>query len=148
MRKNLLLLGVGLLISVLAIGAVACGGDSDEEIPDGATEDTVVDPDTVIVFAGVLADVDGNTLYVFDGDEAGVSFCLEDCAQTFRPLTSSGDPVAGEGVGTLAKIERDDGIKQITHNDQPLYYYSNDTGAGDQAGEGINGVWHMVLVGE
>ncbi len=149
MRKNWMLLGIALLVAVLAFGAVACGGDGDG--PDEDVSDDLVDekPDTVIVSAGVLADSEGNTLYVFDDDEAGVSNCAGDCAVTWPPLTVDGDPTAGDGVGgTLASIDRDDDTTQVTYNDQPLYYYSGEAGLGDQSGDGRgDGVWHMVVIG-
>ncbi len=146
MHKNWLLLSFALLIAVLAIGAVACGDDDGE--PTVTEEDAgdvlVDDSNTVIVSAGFLADWDGNTLYVSDDDEAGVSNCNEGCALNWPPYSLDGDPVAGDGVGTLATITRDDGTTQVTHNDRPLYYYAQDTGVGDQAGDGINDVWHIV----
>ncbi len=150
MPKNWLLLGIALLVAVLAIGAVACGGGGDAPVPtEDLSADVLVDDSNVVsFFAGVLADSIGNTLYVFDDDEAGVSNCVEGCAQNFPPFSVDGDPVAGEGVGTIATIERDDGRKQVTHNDRPLYYYANDTGIGDQAGDGINDTWHVVPGGE
>ncbi len=150
MRKNCLLLGIALLLAMLAIGAVACGDDDDGSTvaEEGAAPEVNDIPDTVIVFAGVLADTEGNTLYVFDEDEAGVSNCIDDCLRTWRPLTVDGDPTGGDGVGELATIERDDDMVQVTHNDQPLYYYTRDVGAGDQSGDGVNGVWHFVPAGE
>ena len=149
MRKNWLLLGIVLLIAVLAIGAVACGDDDDDastatEAADGPIGLPSGVTNTVIVSAGVLADSAGNTLYVFDNDEAGVSNCADECAVTWPPLTVDGDAIAGDGVGTLATITRDDGTTQVTHDDQPLYYYSRDTGVGDQAGDGVGDVWHIV----
>lgn len=150
MRKHWLLLGIGLLVALLAIGAVACGDD--DAAPTAADEDAVDVPFnetfTVIVSAGFLADFNGNTLYVFDDDEAGVSNCVDDCVVTWPPLTVNGDAIAGEGVGTLATIKRDNGTTQVTHNGQPLYYYSGDTGVGDQAGDGKGDVWHIVPAGE
>lgn len=152
MRKNWLLLSIALLLAVFAIGAAACGGDGDGDgdgtADDGVTPDVNEVPDTVIVFAGVLADTNGNTLYVFDEDEAGVSNCIDDCLRTWVPLSINGEPTGGDGVGELATIERDDDRKQVTHNGQPLYYFTRDTGAGDQSGDGINGLWHLVAVGE
>ena len=148
MGKNWLLLGIALLLAMLAIGAAACGDGDEKTADDGAAPDVNVIPDTVIVFAGVLADTEGNTLYVFDEDEAGVSNCIDDCLRTWRPLTVNGDPTGADGVGELATIDRDDDIVQVTHNGRPLYYYRRDVGAGDQSGDGVNGVWHMVLAGE
>lgn len=147
MRKNWLLIGIALLVAVLAIGGVACGGDGSNGTGGEADPDLPVFPDTVIVFAGVLADPNGNTLYVFEDDEVGESNCVDACARTWPPLTVSGDVSAGDGVGTLGTIKRDNGIKQVTHNDQPLYYYSLDVGVGDQSGDGVNdGAWHMVVI--
>lgn len=148
MRKNWLLFGITFLFAIFAIGAVACGDDGETTADDETVADVNEIPDTVIVFAGVLADTEGNTLYVFDEDEAGVSNCIDDCLRTWRPLTIDGDPTGGDGVGELATIERDDDIDQVTHNGRPLYYYTRDIGAGDQSGDGVNGVWHMVTVGE
>ncbi len=148
MRKNWLLLGIALLVVVLAIGAVACGDDESTATGEDGVDAPVDEAATVIVAAGILADFYGNTLYVFDDDEAGVSNCADECALTWPPLTFDGDPIAGDGVGTLATIKRDDGTKQVTHNGRPLYYYSRDTGVGDQAGDGVGGgVWHIVVIG-
>ena len=152
MRKNWLLLGIVLLIAVLAIGAVACGDDDDDastatEAADGPIGLPSGVTNTVIVSAGVLADSAGNTLYVFDNDEAGVSNCNEGCSDIWPPLTVDGDAIAGDGVGTLATITRDDGTTQVTHHDQPLSYSSLEVGVGDQSGDGVNdGAWHMVVI--
>ena len=149
MRKNWLLLGIALLIAVLAIGVIACGDDDDAPTGDEPADDILVDDSNVVIFsAGVLSDSEGNTLYVSDDDEAGVSNCTDDCVFDWPPFTLDGDPVAGEGVGTLATIKRDDGITQVTHNDRPLYYSSLETGVGDQAGDGVRGVWHVVRGGD
>ena len=40
MRRNWLLLGIGLLVAVLAIGAVACGDDDDDDNGDAIPEAT------------------------------------------------------------------------------------------------------------
>ncbi len=148
MRKNWLLLAITLLIAALAIGAVACGDDAPIVIEKPPTDILVDDSNMVIVSAGFLADSDGNTLYVFDDDEDGVSNCIDECTNSWLPFTVDGDPEAGDGVGTVATITRDDGTTQVTHNGQPLYYYSEDSGVGDQSGDGKNGAWHMVPGGE
>ncbi len=146
MRKHWLLLGIAMLAAIFAIGAVACGGDDDG--PAAADEEPgdvlVDDSNVVIVAAGFLADSDGNTLYVSDDDEPGVSNCVDGCAFNWPPFSLDGDPVSGEGVGTLDTIKRDDGITQVTVDGRPLYYYAGETGVGDQAGDGIGGVWHMI----
>jgi len=97
-----------------------------------------------------LAGVGGMTLYVFANDTDGTSTCTGGCADTWPPLTGDGsDAVAGSGVsGTFGTTTRDDGSTQITHNGQPLYYYSGDQAAGDAKGDGIGGVWSIAPVGE
>lgn len=158
MRKNWMLLGIALLVAVLAIGAVACSDDDDDDgdapTATEAADDEPIglptgDTNTVIVTDSILTDSAGNTLYIFDNDEVGVSNCTEGCTDIWPPLlTVDGDITAGDGVGgTLATITRDDGTTQVTHNDQPLYYYAADEAPGDRNGDGVGGVWHVVEVG-
>lgn len=160
MRKNWLLIGIALLVAVLAIGAVACSDDDDDEDGDSdapiATEVTDDEPiglptgdtNTVIVTESILTDSAGNTLYIFDSDEAGVSNCGDGCVDIWPPLIVDGDATAGDGVdGTLGTITRDDGTTQVTYNDQPLYFYANDEAPGDRNGDDVGGVWHIVEVG-
>lgn len=154
MRKNWLLIGIALLAAGLAIGAIACSDDDEDAAPtatEGAIDAPIALPDgatsTVIVTDGILTDSAGNTLYIFDNDEAGVSNCTEDCTGIWPPLTVDGESTAGDGVGTLATFMRDDGSLQVTHEEQPLYYYSADDAPGDRNGDGLGGIWHIIVVG-
>ena len=53
--------------------------------------------------------------------------------------------LAGAGVpGKLGSITRADGIKQVTYNDMPLYYWASDMKPGDMTGQGVGGVWFMM----
>ncbi len=158
MRKSWLLLGVALLVAVLAIGFVACSDDDDggddaptatERMDDG--DDIAADGDddaTIIVTLGILTDSAGNTLYIWDNDEAGVSNCADGCADIWPPFSVDGGATAGEGVvGVLGTITRDDGSSQVTYDDQPLYYYATDEAPGDRKGNGVGGTWHIVAAG-
>ena len=155
MRRNWMLLGIALLAMVLAIGAVACSDDEDEEPTATEVADDVPvalpsgETNTVIVTDGILTDSAGNTLYIFDNDDAGVSNCNDACVDVWPPLVRvDADPTAGEGVdGTLSVISREDGAAQVTINDQPLYYYLNDDAPGDRNGDNVGGVWHIVVIG-
>ena len=157
MKTKWLLIGVALLMTVLAIGAVACSDDDDDDgdapAATEATDDEPIglptgDTNTVIVTGGILTDSIGNTLYVFDNDEAGVSTCGDGCVDIWPPLAVEGDATAGDGVdGTLATITRDDGTTQATYNGQPLYHYAIDDEPGDRNGDDVGGVWHIVVVG-
>ncbi len=154
MRKNWLLIGIAVLVAVLAIGAVACSDDDDDGDAPAATEATDDEPiglptgetNTVIVTEDILTDSAGNTLYVFDNDEAGVSNCGDGCVDIWPPLIADGEVTGGSDVeDTLATITRDDGTMQVTYKDQPLYYYANDEAPGDRNGDDVGGVWHIVV---
>jgi predicted lipoprotein with Yx(FWY)xxD motif len=104
-------------------------------------------------FGSYLVNSEGMSLYVFmaDTQNSGTSTCGDDdgCATEWPPLTSDGDPVAGEGVDAamLGTITRDDGTTQLTYNGWPLYLFEEDTAPGDTNGQGIDefgGLWFLI----
>ncbi len=98
-----------------------------------------------------LAGAGGMTLYILTADTGGTSTCnTGGCATTWPALKGDGaDVQKGTGVGgTFATTTWPDGTKQVTHNGQPLYYYSGDTAAGDSNGQGTNGVWFIAPVND
>jgi predicted lipoprotein with Yx(FWY)xxD motif len=61
----------------------------------------------------------------------------------------SPEAMAGEGVDStlLGTITREDGSTQVTYNGWPLYFYHEDTAAGDTNGQGLEefgGLWYLV----
>jgi predicted lipoprotein with Yx(FWY)xxD motif len=97
-----------------------------------------------------LAGAGGKTLYTLSTDTSTTSTCTASCADTWPPLLGDGSAVTpGDGVnGSFGTITREGGEKQVTHNGQPLYYYSGDHAAGDSSGDGVGGVWSIASVGE
>lgn len=99
-------------------------------------------------FGSALTDAEGRSLYLFTNDtqNAGTSSCTGDCLVNWPPLLTDGDPVAGEGVDEtmLGTIALPDGTTQVTYNGWPLYYYIDDTAAGDATGQGVGDVWFLV----
>ena len=90
---------------------------------------------------GILADASGRTLYTFDKDAAGKSNCNGGCAAAWPPfLVKDGERAPAE----FRAIMRDDGSKQWTLNEKPLYFYAADGYAGDAKGDGQGGVWHVI----
>ena len=92
----------------------------------------------------------GMTLYIFTSDVGGTSTCTTGaCAAAWPALKGDGSQViAGTGVsGTFGTTTWADGTKQVTHNGQPLYYFTGDSAAGDSNGQGTNGVWFIAPVG-
>ncbi len=95
----------------------------------------------------ILVAANGLTLYEYAEDSAGTSNCTDTCAANWPPYTVSADTaLSGEGdvPGAIATITRADGSLQVTYNGLPLYFYKNDTNAGDTAGQNVGGVWSVV----
>ena len=100
-------------------------------------------------FGSILVDGEGMSLYVFmaDTQDGGTSACTDaECTAEWPPLTTDGDPVAGEGVdeSLLGTITRDDGSTQVTYNGWPLHTFADDTAPGDTNGQGMEGKWFLV----
>ena len=90
---------------------------------------------------GILADASGRTLYTFDKDAANKSNCNGGCAAAWPPfLVKNGDLMPVE----IRVITRDDGSKQWSMNEKPLYFFAADVQAGDAKGDGQGGVWHVI----
>jgi predicted lipoprotein with Yx(FWY)xxD motif len=97
----------------------------------------------------VLVDGNGRTLYLFQKDSPNQSACSGACVSAWPVDPSSGTPKAGSGVkaSLLSTIKRTDGSTQVTYNKHPLYFYSGDSQAGQQNGQGLNAfgaVWNVV----
>lgn len=92
---------------------------------------------------GMLVGPNGMTLYTFDRDTtgAGKSVCNGPCAVNWPPLMASATDKAS---GDYSVITRDDGSRQWAMKGKPLYYWKNDTKAGDKTGDGVQNVWHIV----
>jgi predicted lipoprotein with Yx(FWY)xxD motif len=95
-----------------------------------------------------LTDGSGRTLYVFAADTAGKSNCSGGCASFWPPLTgSSASAMSGAQAAMVGTITRSDGTKQVTYDGHPLYYFKEDTKAGQTTGQGFNNFgakWWLV----
>jgi predicted lipoprotein with Yx(FWY)xxD motif len=98
-------------------------------------------------YGSILVDTSGKTLYYLtkDSPENGTSTCYNQCVVIWpvfhaAPLIVS-PPLSSADFG---EITRTTGEKQTTFKGWPLYYYQNDTTAGDVKGYGINGVWYVI----
>lgn len=96
-----------------------------------------------------LTDASGRALYMFEKDTRNASTCSGECAEEWPPFaasaTSSTD--AAVQVARVGTITRGDNAKQTTYNGMPLYYYHDDTRAGDIEGQGkqeFGGSWYLV----
>jgi predicted lipoprotein with Yx(FWY)xxD motif len=98
-----------------------------------------------------LVDARGQSVYLFEKDDGGESYCTGACAAVWPPLeTSTATPQAGAGIqsGALGTIKRDDGDMQVTYYGHPLYYYAADASTpGKTRGEDVEQFgsgWYLV----
>ncbi|MFT7217428.1 MAG: CxxC motif-containing protein (DUF1111 family)/predicted lipoprotein with Yx(FWY)xxD motif [Paraglaciecola sp.] len=95
------------------------------------------------LIGGRDSEFSGFSLYVFDNDlnVASQSTCNDSCAQNWPPvLVNDSQP---SGVNDLGIIIRQDGSKQISYKQRPLYFYAGDSQAGQFSGDSIAN-WHSV----
>lgn len=136
--------------TVLVVGLAACGGDGDAEpgaVDTGSAAAEGADVELAVAgsdLGDIVVDGDGMTLYVFDNDTDGTSVCVEECAQTWPPLT--GVAGAGDGVDAalIGAVDREDGSSQVTYDGRPLYHFAPDTAPGDTNGQAVGDVWWVV----
>src|SRR5436305_1287109 len=97
-----------------------------------------------------LVDQQGHTLYLFEKDQKGESYCNGACASVWPPFETDSTPKSMGGIpaSALGTIKRDDGEKQVTYMGHPLYYYAADASTADQEkGEDVNqfgASWYVV----
>jgi predicted lipoprotein with Yx(FWY)xxD motif len=97
----------------------------------------------------ILVDSHGKTLYMWAHDKTSRSTCNGDCAEYWPPLVTHGRPSAAAGARAklLGTTRRRDGRLQVTYAGHPLYYFVQDTKAGQTKGEaltGFGGRWDPV----
>src|SRR5438132_2999560 len=97
----------------------------------------------------ILTDGRGMTLYLFGKDTRGKSACYGKCAAFWPPLMTSAKPHAGSGAraSLIGTTRRTNGKLQVTYAGHPLYFFAEDTGPGQTAGQGINGFgaeWYLL----
>jgi predicted lipoprotein with Yx(FWY)xxD motif len=130
----------------VAAGALVVAG-----LTAATTESRAAPPSTVVVQVtnGHLADQTGRSLYLFVADTSGTSTCNGACATQWPPLTTQDAVTPGSGVDAakLKTSDRQDGTKQATYNNHPLYLFSGDTGPIQTNGQGVNAfgaLWWLV----
>jgi predicted lipoprotein with Yx(FWY)xxD motif len=97
----------------------------------------------------LLTSSTGRAIYVWSKDAMNKSECTGACATNWPPVTTTGSVTAGSGVtaSDLGTITRSGGVKQVTYDGHPLYYYAGDSAAGQTNGQGIDAFgakWWLV----
>ena len=97
----------------------------------------------------ILANSHGLTLYYYSADKphSGKSACTGVCATAWPPLAAPVKAPAGARLpGRLGVITRPNGVKQVTLNGYPLYFYAGDKAPGQATGNGVGGSWHVIKI--
>ena len=96
-------------------------------------------------FGKIITDGGGATLYFFTIDANGNSGCTAGCTALW-PVYYVKTPKIGAGLNAadFGTITRTDGAMQTTYKGWPLYYYSEDTKAGDVNGDGFGNNWFVA----
>lgn len=139
--------GGGAATSAPATGssASAGGGAYGSGASGGSTSAAAVTVMTASSSLGtILVDGSGRTLYLFTKDSPNTSTCTGGCLAAWPPLL--GTATAGTGVDSslLGTLTRPDGKMQVSYKGMPLYYWAQDSAAGQTNGQGVQGVWWVV----
>ena len=106
---------------------------------------TVMEQGPVVMASkGYATDTKGMTLYTFDKDTSSESTCYSACAKAWPPYLVTGT-VPSALPAHVGTTKRTDGTVEYTWNNHPLYYYVNDKKVGDTTGDGVGGVWHLII---
>lgn len=126
------------------MGATIYSCDSDDN-------SVVIDKKTIKVaqsntFGKILTDREGKTLYFFSRDSKGISECTTGCLDVWPIFYTDNLSNIDKSLNAsdFSTITRPDGKKQTTYKGWPLYYYKNDTKAGDINGDKVNNVWYVA----
>lgn len=164
-------LGLAAVLALSACGGGGGGGDSEDPTPTPTPSPT---PDPVepvsatfeksLTTMGSTFSVDGTatllrndgdglalenvdmsggfTLYTFDDDPLNSSVCTASCADNWPPLIATDSDTA---TAPLSIVTRGDGNRQWALRGKPLYFFAEDSTAGEVNGEGVGDVWHTTL---
>jgi predicted lipoprotein with Yx(FWY)xxD motif len=134
--------------TALALLAAGCGGAIPSSNGGPAAVQLMRSQD-----GSFLADTQGRSLYLFEKDEDGESYCTGACAAVWPPLETNARPrgAAGVSAAALGTITREDGDTQVTYHGHPLYYYAGDASTtGKTRGEDreqFGAGWYLVDAG-
>lgn len=122
------------IIAVVAV-VLASGGSAKTRLPQVPGGSAVNIRHTSL--GDTLVDANGRTLYLFEGDKRNLSTLSAAGRAIWPPFTASG-VVKAEGTAQSAKLgTTTGGVKQVTYNGHPLYYYVGDKAPGATTGQDL-----------
>jgi predicted lipoprotein with Yx(FWY)xxD motif len=135
-----LVAGIVAVLGLTVLASVGPVSAQDEQYPLATATDDL---------GTYLTGEEGRTLYFFTRDVTpGRSVCSGGCLEAWPPyLLEEGESLTvDESVtGVVGQIPHEDGTFQVTYDGRPLYYWQDDTAAGDTTGQGVGDVWFVAL---
>jgi predicted lipoprotein with Yx(FWY)xxD motif len=153
-------LGSAAMLVVVALVVAACGSSNSNSSAGSAANNAPASGaassgNTVSVGTATGSDGTylvgpaGRPVYLWVADGHDKSVCAGACAKVWPPLTSTSAPMAASGVtaSQLGTTARSGGVKQVTYDGHPLYYFASDTSKGSLTGQGSDSFgakWWLV----
>jgi predicted lipoprotein with Yx(FWY)xxD motif len=147
-------LGIPLTSALLATACSSAATASTGSAPAAGSSASASATGTVITThpgsaATFLTDGSGRTVYLWAKDGMNMSDCSGACAAAWPPVPATGKLTAtgGAKASDLGTITRSGGIKQVTYDGHPLYYFVGDSGPDQTAGQGSDNFgakWWLV----
>ncbi len=146
--KYLASAGLAIVIAAVAVVIFAGGGGNANASQSQTAASSAIGIRSTSL-GKMLVDANGRTLYLFEGDRANVSTLSAAGAAVWPRFVSAG-PVKAENGAQAALIgttTSPTGVKQLTYEGHPLYYYVGDSSPGSTGGQGLNefgALWYVL----
>jgi predicted lipoprotein with Yx(FWY)xxD motif len=146
--KYLASAGLAIVVAAVAVVIFAGGGGNAHASQSQAAASSAISIRSTSL-GKTLVDANGRTLYLFEGDRANVSTLSAAGAAVWPRFVSSGPVKAGNGVqaALIGTTTSPAGVKQVTYQGHPLYYYVGDASPGSTRGQGLNefgALWYVL----
>ena len=152
--KPITWLATAAVIPLTALAVAGCGGGGNNSTASSTPPKTASGQSAALGIENsslgkILADSNGDTLYLFKKDAGSKSACTGACASAWPPLRASGKPTVGNGASAsmVGTTPRSDGKPQVTYNGHPVYTFTGDQSPGDTSGQGVNAFgarWYAI----
>ena len=146
--KYLASAGLAIVIAAAAVAVFAIGGGNAKANQSQAAATSAISIRSTAL-GKTLVDGNGRTLYLFEGDRANISTLSSAGAAVWPRFVSSGAVKAANGVqaALIGTTTSPTGVKQVTYQGHPLYYYVGDSNPGSTRGQGLNefgALWYVL----
>jgi predicted lipoprotein with Yx(FWY)xxD motif len=147
--KYLASAGLTIIVAGIAVVVFAPGGSSAKTRPMQTTAARSAITIRSTSVGKTLVDAQGRTLYLFEGDRPNVS-TLSSAGLSVWPRFVAAGPVPalnGAQASKIGTITSPSGVRQVTYNGHPLYYYVGDSKPGSTHGQGLNefgALWYVL----